>query len=158
MPKQMLSELEIYKWAIAKAETECPYVGYGKVGHKAFWTDAEGLAIDPCHGTGRVPRFPELQTLQREHGDCTVLARFNQGVCDALPMYGDCHGLGFVPLEGRFEDLATWQRVLTAAIGKLPQTYHRYNWWARIEDGDIPGAFKAATEALGIEVHQEETP
>ena len=70
-----------------------------------------------------------------------------------------CHGLDYVPLWNKPEDLATWQRVLTDAVMEAPSHPSWEEYWddyiMGLKDGNILGAFKAATEALGIEVGQE---
>mgnify|MGYP001558508332 FL=1 len=139
--------LDDYLWAIAKAEMECPVV---------LELDADlGHSADcPCGATGRVPRFPELRTLQREHRACVVLDRFNPSTCDALPKHGDCHGLGYVPLWSKPEDLGTWIQVLGQDLAEKGNRDEYDVWCQPVLDGDILGAFKAATEALGIEVGQ----
>ena len=149
-PEPTLNDL---LWAIAKAETACHFHaevdGFelrcikGKV-------SVSGQVHYPCkvcNGTGRVPRFPELRTTCQRH----VLD--NHQVPLLRPEYMDCHGLGFVPLEGGWEGLATWIRVLGEA-------FDRFDIWSKeclfyedaLWEGDILGAFNAATEALGIEV------
>lgn len=166
-PEPTLEEL---KWAIAKAETECPDDGenvgmnhggiHTEFGYRRFQDHPHVL----CNGTGRVPRFPELRAKQNAHRNCAVLARIlsKPGYCDVLyaeSQYGDCHGLGFVPLWSKPEDLATWIRVLATALDEASpfhdSTPEKDDFWDGVVYGDILGAFQAVVKTLGIEVRQE---
>ena len=144
-----------YLWAIAKAETEC-----------SFHSEADGFEFRcirgkvsvsgqfhypcaVCKGTGRVPRFPELREPCKHVRGGTVWGN------KKYPRCADCKATGYVPLWSKPEDLATWQATLgRALIGLLDSSDYEIALW----EGDLFGAFKAATEVLGIEVGQKETP
>ena len=144
-PEPTLDDL---KWAIAKAETECPACG-GAGGqavpildpetHQIVGEEGEGCSM--CSGTGRVLRFPELRE------GCPYYCSHRKG-------YSNCRGLSYVPMWRKPEDLATWIRVLESAIyASFHVLQYKYDFWhSLIMGGNILGAFKAATEALGIEV------
>ena len=129
-------------WAIAKAEVECKHPDM----LQASW-------CKQCHGTGRVPRFPELRVECPHESSHGSWARAWRGIeCS-------CHGLGFVPLWSKPEDLATWIRVLELAISVAePGGNLQWDWDTYASTGSILGAFTVATEALGIEVRQEASP
>ena len=128
--------------AICKAETECPCEKQPSYHEQAIRPMFE------CNGTGRVPRFPELRaewTAGWSHKNlCT------ESKCEMLAYGVDWHGLGYVPLWSKPEDAFLWIQVLSLAVGR---PFHQ----AIIGD-DWCSALRVATEALGIEVGQEETP
>lgn len=165
MPGQTQSELENYKWAIAKAEMECPACG-GAGGARVPILEPETLQLigeedegcSFCSGTGRVARFPELRA---KCMGCHACQPQNTQLFHASHRQDICHGLGFVPKDKTWEDLATWIQVLDKAVWDTGIGIPAYNtvpailaFESPIIRGDILGAFKAATEALGI----EETP
>ena len=157
--------LDDLKWAIVKAETECPAChGYGALssfdlvgihGKDPMYgcTTCSPRAGEPELATGRVPRFPELRA------ECPIYYSDNIIDSTGLPVpYNSkhhapmcvCHGLGYVPLWSRPEDAFLWIQVLSLVVGR---PFHQ----AIIGD-DWCSALRVATEALGMEVGQEETP
>ena len=140
MPEPTLDDL---KRAIVKAETECHH-------DKLQAWDIPGASKDcpDCHGTGRVSRFPELQAeCPQLHGYVKGKRHMNNPRLCYL-----CHGLSYVPLEGGWEGLATWIRVLGDALLDLPPLAELEEYHYCVAKGDILGAFKAVVEVLGIEV------
>ena len=152
--------LENLKWAIVKAETECPHCGDANwPGHCPYISDCAcgkrsgEVDCGKCKGTGRVPRFPELREECSQQGGYVWNKRHKNNLLSCYL----CHGLGYVPLWSKPEDLATWQGTLGVAILQRydPQSKEALQYENNLWAGDIPSTFKAATEALGIEIEQE---
>lgn len=156
MPEPTLDDL---LRAIVKAErTTCGWTKQSSHIYDRCWCtegdcSCHSLSFVEVHG--RVPRFPELRDM-RGHDWCS---RDEPTWCTRESSEPSCHGLGYVPLWSKPEDLATWIRVLAEAInadGALEDSGYE-PFLACIETGKLFGAFQAAVTALGINV-QEQTP
>ena len=148
--------LDDLKWAIVKAEVHCPV-------HDTSLGDPYGYGCEECNGTGRVLRFPELSVECHATAWCPepTPTRIEPVKGSAPDPCDHCHGLGKVPKDKTWEDLATWIRVLDKAVWDTGIGIPAYNtvpailaFESPIVKGDILGALQAAVTVLGIEVRK----